>query len=136
MKQDAGSTGISMHYTERFFHFFASLCRVRSQVDITGHSGGSSLLPLFLDLTEAQRETGPPPYLRVWMTAPSIPPPRYLNVWIHHWAANRSLDKLCCDHEMNEQIKENQCILNLISLSVLIKHEKIGAVQDHILTRS
>ena len=54
---------------------FASLCRVRSQVDITGRSGGSSLFPLFLDLTEARRETGPPPYLRVWMTAPSIPPP-------------------------------------------------------------
>ena len=40
--------------------------------------------------------------------------------------------KLCCDHEMNDQIKENQCKLNLISLSVLIKHEKIGAVQDYI----
>ena len=24
----------------------------------------------------------PPPYLRVWMTAP--PPPQYLNVWIRH----------------------------------------------------
>ena len=56
MKQDAGSTGIPMHYTERFFHFFASLCRVRSQVDITGRSGRSRLLPLFLDLTEARGE--------------------------------------------------------------------------------
>ena len=115
---------------------FASLCRVRSQVDITGRSGGSSLFPLFLDLTEARRETGPPPYLRVWMTAPSIPPPPPLSECLDpplHWAANRSLDKLCCDHEMNEQIiKKNQCILNLISLLVLIKHEKIGAVQDHV----
>ena len=43
--------------------------------------------PLFLDLTEVRRagkfflETAspPPPYLRVWMTAP-----RYLKVWIRH----------------------------------------------------
>ena len=37
-------------------------------------------LPLFLDQTEARRapkkflETAPPPYLRVWMTAPPPPP--------------------------------------------------------------
>ena len=37
--------------------------------------------PLFLDQAEARRdqknffETGPPPILRVWMTAPPSPPP-------------------------------------------------------------
>ena len=44
-------------------------------------------LPLFLDQTEARRAPQklldtcpPPPYLRVWMTAP----PTYLTFWIHH----------------------------------------------------
>ena len=57
----------------------------------------SSPPPLFLDLTEAQRETGPPPHLRVWITAPPIlPPPPPLSEYLDpplHWAANRSLDK-------------------------------------------
>ena len=72
------------------------------------------------------------------MTAPPPPPPPLFECLDPplHWASNRSLVKLCCDHEMNEQIKENQCILNLISLSGLIKHEKIGAVQDHVYPRS
>ena len=37
-----------------------------------------SLPPLFLDQTEARKfffKTGPPSYLRVWMTAPPPPPP-------------------------------------------------------------
>ena len=35
-------------------------------------------------------ETGPPPYLRVWLTAaPLLPPPfNYLKVWIRHWTFN------------------------------------------------
>ena len=42
--------------------------------------GGDPQPPLFVDQSEAQRakkrflETGPPPYLRVWMTAPSPRP--------------------------------------------------------------
>ena len=50
--------------------------------------GGSGRLPLFLDQTETRRaekkvlETAPPPYLRVWITAP---PPPYLKVWNRHW---------------------------------------------------
>ena len=45
--------------------------------------------PLFLHQTEARRaekiflETGHPPCLRDWMTAPPHPP-TYLNVWIRH----------------------------------------------------
>ena len=45
--------------------------------------------PLFLDLTEARRaetiffETGPPPYLRLWVTALSpSPAPLFLKVWM------------------------------------------------------
>ena len=52
-----------------------------------GARGG--LAPLFLDQNEAQRAeknffeaAPPPPYLRVWMTAPPSPP--YLKVWICH----------------------------------------------------
>ena len=47
--------------------------------------------PLFLDQTEVQRaeknfsgDWGPPPYLRVWMTA-SPPPLPYFRVWILYW---------------------------------------------------
>ena len=44
--------------------------------------------PLFLDQTKARRAEkkigGPgPPYLRIWMTAPSLPP-SYLKVCIRH----------------------------------------------------
>ena len=43
--------------------------------------------PLFLDLTEARRaetiffDSGPPPYLRVWVIGPSSPR-LYLKVWM------------------------------------------------------
>ena len=43
--------------------------------------------PLFLDQNETRRAENfflgdRPPYLRVWMTAPSPP---YLKIWIRHW---------------------------------------------------
>ena len=51
-----------------------------------GEGSGGPGPPLFLNQTEAQGaekiffgDCPPPPYLRVWMTAPS-----YLNVWIRH----------------------------------------------------
>ena len=31
-------------------------------------------------------ETGPPLYLRIWMTQPHPPPPPNLKVWICHWS--------------------------------------------------
>ena len=47
--------------------------------------------PLFLNQTEARRAEKQifggraPPYLRVWMTAPTPRLSAYLKVWIRHW---------------------------------------------------
>ena len=51
--------------------YYLSLWRIQGR-----GPGGPPLSPLFLD----QTQTGPPPYLRVWMTAP--PPSTNLKVWI------------------------------------------------------
>ena len=51
---------------------------------IHGRGPGGPAYPLFLDQTEirtAEKKTGFPSYLRVWMTHP---PPPYLKVWIRH----------------------------------------------------
>ena len=51
---------------------------------------GGPASPLFFDQNKARRveknflETGPPTYLRVWMTGSPPPPPPYLKVWIRH----------------------------------------------------
>ena len=63
-----------------------------TQWGIQGRGPGARVPPFFLDQTEARRvgkkffETGPPPYLRVWMTA--APASQY----IHHcyWIAFRA----------------------------------------------
>ena len=73
---------------------------MKAVVDPGEGPGGAGLPPVFLNQTEARRADEffflrpalPPPYLRVWMTAPPSPP--YLTVWIHHWKGTLELNFL------------------------------------------
>ena len=66
-----------------------------TQWGIQGRGPGARVPPLFLDQTEARRvgkkffETGPPPFIRVWMT---LPPP-------FPYDLSLLLDSISCRHE-------------------------------------
>ena len=63
-----------------------NLCQNCCNSDRSRRGAYGACPPLFLDQNEARRaeknifETGPPPYLRVWMARSPLPP--YLKVWI------------------------------------------------------
>ena len=72
-------------------------------------------------------ETGPTPYLRVWMTAPPHHPP-YLKVWIRHcvlWIP------ACCSNKQgqnnNDPARLSQCIKKLLRLFLEIGNCKCSS---------
>ena len=73
----------------------------KSQWWIQGSGPAAPVLLLFVDQTEARRagknflETGPPPYLRVWMTAPPPPPsPATPSIWRSGSATDKHIGSL------------------------------------------